>query len=133
MGHLLPFFISFSIIAPVICAPLATWKGPLSSTSDINLGPNYGAVFRPLESNKVVFRQHGYVAHSVSKITLRLDYAVYASINFMKSQSSLFTKEHYKVLIDRSQTREGWHLNDKLDNLPKAMISHKLAEMVSYF
>jgi hypothetical protein len=76
------------------------YRGSFSNPN--GLGRNPDPYFAPLDHSKIVFNRVGYIAYTVTDITMRVDFPVYAALNYIANQS-----QHLEGVIDGLKKKIG--------------------------
>ncbi len=76
------------------------YRGSFSNPNGLSRNPD--PYFAPLDHSKIVFNRVGYIAYTVTDITMRVDFPVYAALNYIANQS-----QHLEGVIDGLKKKIG--------------------------
>ena len=111
-----------------------------NSNSGFNLGSDSGANFKEIFTNKVIFQKKGYMANTVTDVSIVMDVPVYLALNFMVNQTkylqdslNITLVQRTKMTALRQRSRDApVNVND-LDKYMFASLSKEIDMSVSFY
>ena len=104
-----------------------------NSNSGFNLGSDSGAHFKEIFTNKVIFQKKGYMANTVTDVSIAMDVPVYVALNFMANQTEYLQGSLNSTLVKRTKIRTTNHYVSDLDKYLYASVSKEMDMTVSFY
>ena len=106
----------------------------LNSKSNFDFGSDAGASYREVHTNKVIFQKVGYMANTVSDVSIYMDVPVYVALNHFANQTEYLRGSLNATLVKRTKYR-GTHYTPDLEKYAQAALSKEmdLSVIFKYF
>jgi hypothetical protein len=102
-----------------------------NSKSNFELGSDSGAKYREVFSNKVIFQKMGYMATTITDVSIAIDVPIYVALNYNANQTEYLQNSLNSTLVSRTKLRVS-HYTSELDKFNYASLSKEIDYTVSF-